>query len=167
MAAEVPSEERCQRHTEKNELCGFRVRAGGTATIILMLSPLSMQPVVGTILPNLSLHWPDELHLFHPGDSLGPGPNSILQKVLSMAGQSAPTLCMSGGSFSSNQQALAHKLPETLSMARNQPWPTLQCFLDKYWWSMGPRWAVVGLKCDLRLLPVAPSSQQTPNLNLH
>lgn len=63
---------------EETELCNFRARNGGDShhfpcvdglpvqlgTILPMLSPLPTRP-------NLSLHWPGELCVLHPGDSLG------------------------------------------------------------------------------------------------
>lgn len=48
----------------KTQLCVFKVRAVGIATIVPVLSATPTQP-------NMSLHWPDELSLLYLGDPLG------------------------------------------------------------------------------------------------
>lgn len=64
----------------ESELCGFQVKAEGTAVIVLVLSPSPVQPVGCRYLsctepypnrPNLNLH------LLHSSDSLGPHPNQF------------------------------------------------------------------------------------------
>lgn len=63
------------------ELCGARVKTGGTTTIVPVLSPpltwladwhhfSCVEPSLTQ--PNLNLHCPGKHHLLHPSDSLRP-----------------------------------------------------------------------------------------------
>lgn len=73
---------------QKTQLCSFRAKIGGTATILPVLSSFLMQTAcTDTVFPvfslppiqlNLNLCWAGELFSFHPLDSLGPGPNQLI-----------------------------------------------------------------------------------------
>lgn len=52
----------------ETELCGFTARAGEIVVIV---------PVLSLSQSNLNLHWPGELHLLHPDDSLRPSPTQL------------------------------------------------------------------------------------------
>ena len=86
----------------ETELCGFRVRAGGTATIVPMFSLFPTQQQAGAILSllncpptwsNLILHLPSKHYSCHPDDSLRPLPH--------------PDSWTAGGFFNSWWSALA------------------------------------------------------------
>lgn len=71
---------------KKSELYGFKVRTGGTAIIVLVLSPSPVQPMGWHYLsctepypnrPNINLHWLNDIRLLHSSDSLGPHPNQF------------------------------------------------------------------------------------------
>lgn len=107
----------------KTQLCSFMAKIGGTATILLVLSSFLMQPAytdtifpvfsLPPIRPNLNLLWAGELFLFHPGDSLEPGPNQLIHRWKHFWRQAASLApCTGGVSFSRKQLALAHMLQE-------------------------------------------------------
>lgn len=69
------------------ELYGFGTGAGGTATIVLVLRPLPVQPAhkchlamlsTSPTQPILNLCWHSEVHSFHPSDSLGSRPTQLV-----------------------------------------------------------------------------------------
>lgn len=70
----------------ETELCVFRMRAGGTATIVPIFSLFPKQQQAGAILSllnclptwsNLNLHLPGKHYSCHPDNSLRPLPDSI------------------------------------------------------------------------------------------
>lgn len=73
--------------------------------------------------PRLGLHWPGEICLLHPGDSLRPYPTQLAiargNSGWLLGNQLNPVLS-GGGSFASNQRASTCAPQETRSVVGNQ-----------------------------------------------
>lgn len=138
----------------KTELYSYRVRTRGTATIVPLLSPPSVQPIgrhyLACVEPspktNLIVYWPGEICLLHLCDSMCPPhpTHKFSLEILLPGNQPHPTLS-ARDAFCSNQQTSVHVPQETLSVAGNQPWTELWYFLNKFWGSTSQRWKVASL----------------------